>query len=168
MKLLLVFLKLLGGTLLKRWVTSKLFSPAGGPRWYSSMSKAQVYAWIAMVVLLLVMAAGAFFLHWQLGNARERIGTLDTQLQVAVDTNAGQVAQIDDLTARITVMVAEREADQARAAAAAAEHEQDILNLQAALARARNEREVIYEQDPDAADWGATAVPAAIADRLRQ
>lgn len=168
MKLLLVLFKLLGGTLLKRWVMSKLFSPAGGPRWYSSMSKAQVYAWIAMVVLLLAMAAGAFFLHWQLGNARERIGTLDASLQTAVGTNDSLNLEITELVDRIARMTAEREADQERAAAAAAEHQQDMIELQAALVRARDEREVIYEQDPEAAVWGATTVPAAIADRLRQ
>lgn len=59
----------------------------------------------------------------------------------------------------------EREA-QAQAAAREAAGLQEAL--EAERERRKNERQVIYDRNPEARQWGATRVPAELADQLRQ
>lgn len=102
-----------------------------------------------------------------LKNAWDDIARLETEKAQITKANQANVAILEETIQEYDNLVRQREADLRRAEIIAVEVRQRNQALEQALENSRDEREVIYAENPDADQWGRTIVPAAIANSLR-
>lgn len=126
---------------------------------------------ILLGLVVALVAGSGLYAVGRAHEAQEHAGQLDAlqlRLDAALEANQSNLDAIADLV----------EANQAWADAAAAKDKETAEavaaitaerdRLSAELERRRKDRQRIYANDPDAADWARRPVPAAIADRLRE
>lgn len=124
--------------------------------------RATVFAGLA---LLLLAVAGAQ--TWRLDRVQKERDNLAAASAAAAEANKAAMQTIADLRARNEEW-ARMAAESAKKAAAAADTlARERAERAKALEQFRRDRRNIYEHDPEAAAWGRTRVPDAIADRLR-
>lgn len=124
--------------------------------------RATVFAGLALALLI---AAGVQ--TWRLREAREDVQHWQLASAAAQEAIATHVQTITDLRGanREWANLAAQKTKEAAAAAEALARERDARARD--LEQRRRDRRGTYEQDPEAAAWGRTRVPDAIADRLR-
>ena len=126
---------------------------------------------VLLALLVALVAASGLYAVGRSHEAQEHAGEVDAlqlRLDAALAANKSNLEAIGQLV----------EANQAWADAAAAKDKETAEavaaitaerdRLSAELERRRKDRQRIYANDPDAADWARRPVPAAIADRLRE
>jgi hypothetical protein len=125
--------------------------------------RATVFAGIALV-LLAVCAVQAM----RLDRRADQVDTLEVQAALWQQAVTSKDQAISDLKLANEEWkgLAEQRKQAAAAAVESVARERDALAAE--LANRRRDRGQIYAQDPDAAAWGRTRIPARIADQLRK
>lgn len=117
---------------------------------------------------LAICAAGWGVQSWRLSSAHTERDAARRTAELSVALNATNVQTIDTLrraNGQWASIHAESE-QKAAVAVAAVARERDALRAE--IDKRRAQRNVIYDKQPDAAAWGRTAVPRAVADSLRR
>lgn len=119
--------------------------------------------WIAIAVLIVGGLGGAYFKGRTDATlaAGERIGALEQAAE-------GSEAVVLALRAENQRWVALTDRWRRAAEGAVARAAREEARLREQNARLKRELDEVYREDPEAADWAATRVPAAVADRLRR
>lgn len=122
-----------------------------------------VVKWVAIAALIVGGLAGAYFKGRTDATlaAGERIGALE---QAVEGSEAVVLALRAENQRWATIAAGWRDAAEGAVARAAREE----ARLRDQNARLKRELDEVYSEDPEAADWAATRVPAAVADRLRR
>lgn len=122
----------------------------------------------ALAALLAVLGITAVVQSWRLERAQQALQRTSTDLARIGDANAA-------LQSTLGVLRAQNDAWSTKCAASTAASRAAVDEITALRDRihqledeGRNARQEIYDRQPDAAAWAATAVPDAIAGRLRQ
>lgn len=130
-------------------------------------------AWQAALITLVLVLVAASGLY-ALGRAHEaqahagEIDALQLRLDAALDANESNLEAIGQLTKANQAWADAAAAKDKETAEAVAAITAERDRLSAELERRRKDRQRIYANDPDAADWARRPVPAAVADRLRE
>lgn len=130
----------------------------------------RLQAALIALVLVLVSASGLYAVgrsHEAAEHAGE-IGALQLRLDAALDANESNLEAIGQLVEanQAWADAAATKDQEAAEAVAAITAERDRLSAELELRR--KDRQRIYANDPDAADWARRPIPAAVADRLRE
>lgn len=121
------------------------------------------------IVFLAIMAALIILLGVLLMQNSKHKKTIDNQkLEIGLYKSA-QDTNMDTIGRQKAALLEWKEAcsaDEAAIDASVRALEADKARLEQELARARDDREVIYVKDPAAREWSDTGMPSGIADRL--
>lgn len=118
------------------------------------------------LVLLLIVATVAGVQTWRLHSAEAREAKLTSAAATYQAAQATNLSTIDALRQRLADLVAARALERQQQADAIARAETRAHELQRALAARTLALEAIYATDPDAARWGAAAVPHGVLRQL--
>lgn len=120
----------------------------------------------AAVAFVLFVVAGVQ--SWRLDLRTDERDDLQKQVALWDAANASNLQAISDLKLANKAWsdLADQRKNEAAEAVKSVARERDALAAE--LERRRRERGQIYAQDPDAAAWGRTRVPARIRDQLRK
>lgn len=124
--------------------------------------RATVFAGLALALLI---AAGVQ--TWRLDRVQKDRDHWVAASAAAVEANKATMQTIADLRTRNEEWARMATESAKKAAAAADTLARERAERAKALEQFRRDRRNIYENDPEAAAWGRTRVPDAIADRLR-
>lgn len=119
----------------------------------------------AGLLLLTTIALGVQ--SHRLGNRTEERDQLKAEALVWESAQKTNLDTIDTLEGALAKWEALANSKSAAAAAAARQARADREALAAHLSRRQDERQVIYDRNPDARRWGATRVPADLAEQLQ-
>lgn len=124
-----------------------------------------------LAVVLALVAASGLYAVGRSHEAREHAGEVDAlqlRLDAALAANESNLEAIGKLAKANQAWADAAAAKDKETAEAVAAITAERDRLSAELERRRKDRQRIYANDPDAADWARRPVPAAIADRLRE
>ena len=123
--------------------------------------RAAVFAGLAAVLLV-----GVGVQTWRLHSAQTREAKLTAAAATYQAAQATNLSTIDALRQRLADLAAARALERQRQAEAVARAETRANKLRRALAARTKALEEFYAQDPDAARWGAAAVPYGVLRQL--
>jgi hypothetical protein len=121
--------------------------------------------WVQLAAALAL--AGFFFWKWT--GALEEIGAAEAKLDTAVQANGTNQTTITELETALKEMVASRAADALERETVLAERDKELAAAQRAAAKARRERDALFQSTPGCAELGQLRISdscPAIADRL--
>lgn len=126
---------------------------------------------LLVVVLAATVAASGLYAVGRAHEAREHAGELEAvqeRLDAALAANKTNLETIGELAKANQAWADAAAAKDRDAAAAIAAITIERDGLAAELDRRRRQRQEIYANDQDAAEWARRPVPAAVVDRLRE
>lgn len=126
----------------------------------------KLYIMGGLAVLVLLLSVALTIQHYRLAAAKSDIKSLTTQLGACQDANTSNLETIKNLKAANTDWATKCGKPGPVAVEAGREVENTVTAVDAALAAAKLERGLLYENDKTAAGWGASVLPSAVAARL--
>lgn len=118
------------------------------------------------LALLLIVATVAGAQTWRLHSAEAREAKLAGAAATYQAAQATNLSAIEALRQRLSDLAAARALERRQQADAVARADQRAHELQRALAARTKALEALYAKDPDAARWGAPAVPLGVLRQL--
>lgn len=118
--------------------------------------------------LCVALGATVAIQSWRLKTAKREIAASSLTILNFENAQKSNLSTIDDLREANTNWARKCGVDPAATAKASQETEQASGALPADDQRRNDHRSTVYANDQDAAAWGGTRVPDAIADRLRK
>ena len=123
---------------------------------------------VATVAALVVWRFYAWAYERGADSLRVELATAQSQLAVAQAANASNLETITKLVTENKAWADAAQAQEQKAAAAVAAVAQERDALARELVQRRKDRQVIYEQDQAARDWGRAPIPELVARQLRE